>query len=307
VKKSKVCVVIPVYEGKGIVDKCINALLNQTYKPDKIICVDDASPDNSGGYIKEKFPFVKIIKNKINLGSPGAYARGIKYAYKSGFEYVWLLDQDDVPFKDALGNLLKISKKSNSIVFTSTLINPSAHIVYPMPSKRLVDFNNPYGAEVVDFAGMLLHRNLIKKIGYPLRELKMDAGDWEYCLRCKKAGYKICVIPQSRVYHIGGEPKIVKMPIMRTYYKLKKGKIEKIHSKYGLTRLDSPERYYTQNKNTILVMKLPYATSFFRKFALKLFFKHFLKIILYEDEKIKKINVFLHGITDGLSKSINQF
>jgi len=68
VKKSKVCVVIPVYKGKGIVDKCIDALLNQTYKPDKIICVDDASPDNSGEYIKEKFPFVEIIKNKINYG-----------------------------------------------------------------------------------------------------------------------------------------------------------------------------------------------------------------------------------------------
>jgi len=92
---------------------------------------------------------------------------------------------------------------------------------------------------------------------------------------------------------------------MRTYYKLKKDKIENFSSKYGFTRFDSPERYYTQNRNTILVMKLPYATSFFRKFALKLFFKHFFKIIVYEDEKIKKINVFLYGIIDGLSKSIN--
>jgi rhamnopyranosyl-N-acetylglucosaminyl-diphospho-decaprenol beta-1,3/1,4-galactofuranosyltransferase len=305
VKKSKVCVVIPVYKGKGIVDKCIDALLNQTYKPDKIICVDDASPDNSGGYVKEKFPFVKIIKNKINLGSPGAYARGIKYAYKSGFEYVWLLDQDDIPFKDALGNLLKISEKRNSIVFTSTLINPSTHIVYPMLSRRHVDFNNPYVAEVVYFAGMLLHKNLIKKIGYPLRELTMDAGDWEYCLRCKKEGYEICVIPKSRIYHIGGEPKIVKMFITRTHYKLKKDKIEKFSSKYAFTRLDSPERYYTRIKNIILVMKLPYATSFFRKFALKLFFKQFSKIVFYEDEKIEKVNVFLHGIIDGLSKSTN--
>jgi glycosyltransferase involved in cell wall biosynthesis len=69
VKKSKVCVVIPLYNGKGIVDKCINALLNQTYKPDKIICVDDASPDNSAEYIKEKFPLVKIIKNKSIWGA----------------------------------------------------------------------------------------------------------------------------------------------------------------------------------------------------------------------------------------------
>jgi GT2 family glycosyltransferase len=239
------------------------------------------------------------------LGSPGAYARGIRYAYKSGFEYVWLLDQDDVPFKNALENLLKISKRSNSVVFTSTLINPSTHIVYPMPSKRRVDFNDPYDAEVVYFAGMLLHRNLIKKIGYPLRELTMDAGDWEYCLRCKKEDYKICVIPQSRIYHIGGEPKIVKMLTMRTYYKLKKDKIEKFSSRYGFTRFDPPERYYTRIKNIILVMKLPYATSFFRKFSLRLFFKQFLKIVFYEDEKIEKINVFLHGIIDGLLKSIN--
>jgi len=303
----KVCVVIPVYNGKGVVDKLIHALIRQTHKPDKIVCVDDASIDNSGDYIRKKFPFVKVIKNKINLGAPGAYAKGIRYAYKKGYNYIWLLDQDDIPFKDALKNLLNF-KKSSSNILVSTLIEPSTHIIYPMLSVKNsnIDLNRPYEAEVVNFAGMLLPRDLIKKAGYPLKELVMDASDWEYCLRCKNLGYKIFVIPKSKVYHIEGKPTKVKLPPLfkRVNYKLKRGIIQKFHTNYWLTRFDSSKRYYTRIKNTILVMKLPYATTSFKLFALKLLFKQLFKIVFYEEKKDEKIIAFFHGLIDGLSGNI---
>lgn len=302
--KTKVCVVIPVYNGRRIVDKCINALLNQSRKPDKIICVDDASPDNSSKYIIEKFPSVKVIKNKCNIGASGTYAKGIKWAYKNGCDYIWLLDQDDIPFKDALENILKLQKGSNSTIFTSTLINPQTRTIYRMLAKHSIELDRPYEAEVVDFAGMLLSRAVIKKVGYPLKELTMDAADWEYCLRCRKMGYKIYVVPQSKVYHVGGKPKIVKLLTKKIHYRLVGKKIVRISSKYGVTRVDPPKRYYTRIKNTILVMKLPYATNFFRKFALMQIFKQFFKIILYEDDKARKIVAFLQGFVDGFLRRL---
>lgn len=47
VSADDVAVVIPVYNGVGIVDRCISALLRQSRVPGEIICVDDFSRDNT--------------------------------------------------------------------------------------------------------------------------------------------------------------------------------------------------------------------------------------------------------------------
>ena len=303
-RELSVCVVIPVYNGRDLVDKCIRALLDQTVKPDMIVCVDDASPDGSSGYLRRKFPFVQVLENKANLGVSATYARGIKKAFEDGFERVWLLDQDDVPFKDALENLLEASRGNKLAAFASALVDPSATLVYPVLSRGCRDISKPHVAVVTDFAGMFLDRRLIKDVGLPLAELTMDAGDWEYCLRCRRQGYEMHVVPQSRIRHVPGCPVMVKRPLMMRSYELRNGEIRKVSSKHGLTRLDSPQRYYTQTRNTILVMKLPYASMFFRKFALKLVAKHVLKILLYESRKAEKIWMVLRGVIDGLSRGL---
>ena len=41
-------IVVPVYKVEKYLDKCVQSLLNQTYKNIEIILVDDGSPDNCG-------------------------------------------------------------------------------------------------------------------------------------------------------------------------------------------------------------------------------------------------------------------
>jgi len=298
----EVCVIIPVYNGKGIVDKCIKALTMQTYQPDQIVCVDDKSSDGSASYIREKFPFVKVIENKVNMGAAAAYARGMKYACERDFKWVWLLDQDDVPFMDALENLLKFSMMWNRVILTSTLIEPSSRFIYLMLTRRPVrlDQCDLYEAELVNFAGMLIPTNAIKEVGYPLRSLTMAAADWEYCLRLRKAGYRIYVSTKSRVYHIEGHPKVVYTPIPVTLYRLEKGEIRrKIRSRYGLIRLDPSSRHYTRGKNIVIVFISPLATNFIKLFCMQQLIKHLIKILLYEEKRLPKIFAFIHGVFDG--------
>jgi GT2 family glycosyltransferase len=102
VSADDVAVVIPVYNGVGIVDRCISALLRQSRVPGETICVDDFSKDNTYEYIKRRFPNVTLVRNDFNMGASGSYARGIRLALSKGYRLIWLLDQDSLPLKNAL-------------------------------------------------------------------------------------------------------------------------------------------------------------------------------------------------------------
>lgn len=89
-----VSVVVPVYNTRKYLEKCIESLINQTLKEIEIICVDDGSTDNSA-QILEKFAKkdsrVKVLTQK-NKGQSAARNAGLEVAKG---EYVGFLDSDD--------------------------------------------------------------------------------------------------------------------------------------------------------------------------------------------------------------------
>jgi len=94
-KKSKISIIIPVYNVEKYIRKCLNSVVNQTLKNIEIVVVDDASPDNSLQIVKEfqkKDKRIKIVSHKKNKGLLQARRTGMLVA--SG-EYIQHLDSDD--------------------------------------------------------------------------------------------------------------------------------------------------------------------------------------------------------------------
>lgn len=93
---KKVTVVIPVYNGKKRIKKCIDSVLSQTYKNTEIIVFDDGSKDGSYEYLIETYSKTKpenlLFIKKENEGVAKTRNRGIQMA--SG-EYIAFIDQDD--------------------------------------------------------------------------------------------------------------------------------------------------------------------------------------------------------------------
>ena len=101
----KVSIIVPVYNTQKYIEKCLNSLLNQTFKDVEIILVNDGSKDNSETIIKKYIEnFADKIKyiSKENEGLSKARNDGAKLA--TG-EYIMFVDSDDYIANDLIENL----------------------------------------------------------------------------------------------------------------------------------------------------------------------------------------------------------
>lgn len=96
--RSKVSVIIPLYNQKEFIPKAIDSVLLQTHKNIEIIVVNDGSTDNPETELKQ-FKHEIILINQANKGLSGARNTGILNA--SG-EYIQLLDADDFLHQDKI-------------------------------------------------------------------------------------------------------------------------------------------------------------------------------------------------------------
>jgi len=93
--EPKISIIIPVYNVEKYLAECLDSCINQTLKDIEIICVDDASPDNSIKILEEyqqKDSRIRIFKQEKNKKQGAARNKGLEVA--TG-EYVWFVDSDD--------------------------------------------------------------------------------------------------------------------------------------------------------------------------------------------------------------------
>lgn len=90
-KSELISVIIINWNGKKWLEKCLGALSNQTYKNLEILVVDNASSDDSVGYVSKNFPKVRVIENRENLGFAQGNNIGIKL---SKGKYILRIDSD---------------------------------------------------------------------------------------------------------------------------------------------------------------------------------------------------------------------
>lgn len=110
-----ISVIVPVYNVEKYIDKCINSIINQTYKNLEIILVDDGSPDNCGNICDEysKKDNRIIVIHKENGGVSSARNIGIKNAKG---KWITFVDSDDWIENDYVEKLSKIGIQNKAEV-----------------------------------------------------------------------------------------------------------------------------------------------------------------------------------------------
>lgn len=106
-----ISVIVPVYNAESYIRKCIESIIEQTYKDLEIILVDDASTDESLKICLEyekRYSKVHVCSLANNMGQVSAYMKGI--ALSKG-EWIGFVDSDDWIEPQMYENLIQSQKK----------------------------------------------------------------------------------------------------------------------------------------------------------------------------------------------------
>lgn len=129
---KKVSIIIPCYNTEKYVNRCIDSIINQTYKNLEIIIVNDCSPGKMKEILekyKRKDKRIKVINHPNNKGLFQARLSGAKIA--TG-DYIAFLDSDDYVDSDFYRELLLSAEneKSDMVVCNTVLENNGNKYVY---------------------------------------------------------------------------------------------------------------------------------------------------------------------------------
>lgn len=218
-------VIVVSFNGREMTLDCLDAVAAGTKRPHEILLVDNGSSDGTPDAVAARFPAAKVIRNPENRGFAAAVNQGI--AASSG-RIIVLLNNDARPDPGALDALAAYleghaeagmagpqlvhedGRPQNSFdnvpTAASVLLNKALlRALFPSryPSKRQ-DRPEPFEVESLIGASLAVKREVVEKIG-PLDEdyfIYLEETDW--CLRARRAGWKVMMLPSLRVVHLQG-------------------------------------------------------------------------------------------------------
>lgn len=164
----KVSVLVAAYNSQEYLQKCLDSLLTQTLADIQVICVDDASTDDTPNIldrVAESDQRVVVVHLQSNVGQ--ARARNIALKMADG-EYVCMLDSDDWFSKDALSlasQVLDENPETDCVLFQVKHVFPDGVMRhYPMPPFTVLTGHQAFEASLTwDIHGLYMVRSFIHK------------------------------------------------------------------------------------------------------------------------------------------------
>ncbi len=102
-----ISVIVPVYKAEEYIERCVTAILSQTFSDFELLLVDDHSPDNSGKLCDElalRDNRIRVIRKSQNGGAAAARNTGIDVATGT---YIAFCDSDDTVSPTWLEHLIQ--------------------------------------------------------------------------------------------------------------------------------------------------------------------------------------------------------
>jgi GT2 family glycosyltransferase len=220
-----VSIVIPHYNGREILLRCLAALAQDGYRPVEIIVVDNASMDGSGDEAAQIHPAVQLIKSPRNLGFAGGCNLGMRTARG---KYFVLLNNDAVVTPGWLGRLVELAEQDERIAALQpkvlSLDRPS-HFDYAAAAGGLMDLLGfPFArgrifytceedlgqydevCEIFWASGTcaLLRRSALERVGDLDESFFAHMEEIDLDWRLHLAGFRVVYCPEATVYHNAG-------------------------------------------------------------------------------------------------------
>lgn len=277
-----ICGVTVLYNSSNEIFENINSYLNGL---DKLYLVDNSEEENRE-LIEKIIKFSSKIKY-IKMNSNEGIAKALNVAKNKAIEekYDWLLtmDQDSKFENNTFREMINLSKKyfKEDIAIFSPFHKILNNKILDIKERR----DELIEKDTVMTSGNLLNLKIAKEIGDFEEKFFIDEVDLDYCYRIKKLGYRIIVFNEIILNH-------------------KLGNIKK-YKFFSTTNHNYIRRYYITRNKLYMIQRYP----FLKKRYTKDIIKDLIKIVLGEQDKIKKLEMIYFAIKDfknGITGKINQ-
>lgn len=196
------------------------------------IVVDNASDDGSVDLLYQKFPDVKLIANKTNVGFGAANNQAMQIACG---EYFLLINPDTIVREDTIIKMLDFFKRTPKAgIAGCKVLNPdgtlqlSCRRSFPgpwtsftkvtglsalFPKNRILarynltylDENQTYEVDAVSGAFLMIRKNVYEKVGGFDEQFFMYGEDLDLCYRVQKSTFKVFYVHSTEIIHYKGE------------------------------------------------------------------------------------------------------
>ena len=193
--KELITIVVNVYNGEKYIKKCLEQILNQTYKNIEILIINDGSTDNTLKIINRFKDKRKRVITTNNLGL--SQSRNIGLDNAKG-EYIYFIDVDDLISNNIIEYLYNLCKKNKASIATCKCKDINKYEINikdeeenililtkeEMLKKVLISKNRE-----VAFWNKLIHKSIIKDLRFEDRIINDIALTYKLILNSNKIVY----------------------------------------------------------------------------------------------------------------------
>lgn len=229
----------------------------------------------------DKHPKIQILGTGNNEGIGYALNRTVECAQKEGCTHLLMMDQDSIwrNFKD-YRNEIESDADEKVALYAPTIADAESDFVFWCNKPDLY----------VITSGSVLNLSFVPEIGLFNEKMFIDEVDNEYCIRIVQKGFHIKVYENHFLFqHFGNKEgksflarQTANYSAFRTYHQ--------VRNRIWMWRMYPKQLNYRYHLRTILMTIL----------------KRSIIITVYEKDKWKKLKAIAKGISDGLTKKVNQ-
>lgn len=217
--KPKVSIIVSNFNGiqLGLIQNCVNSLIEPGYQNWELIVVDNASTDDSVEYLQKKFKKLDncfIVENSSNM-----YSRGLNLGgKKASGKYLAYFNNDTEITENYLGNLVKAFEENKKLAIAQgKLVNYYKRNIIDSAGETMDIYGNPITLgigekdlqqydqtdEILSASGSacMIQKRFFEKIGGYDPDFGIGYEDMDLALRARRLGYKIQRFPSAVVYH----------------------------------------------------------------------------------------------------------
>ena len=208
--QPQVSIIIANYNGRDLLQKCLESLSNVNYQNLEIIIIDNNSTDDSVEFVTKNHPSIILVKLDKNKGFAEPNNIGAKIAKG---QFLLFLNNDTVVTENFISEMINAIITDKKIaICQSLLLKPNGDI--DSSGDFLDDLGVVYNSKTkIDHireissargASMLIRANIFEKLHGFDEKFFVSFEDVDLCWRAWILGYRTLMIPTSIVYHSAG-------------------------------------------------------------------------------------------------------